>query len=64
VQKALKLANNKSKIVLVNIILKDLDKVEDKKIMMKWKYIVDSTIKECVMFNSFMNEVTYYSERY
>ncbi len=48
IQKALKIATNTEKFDLVNIILTNLDKLGDKKLMIKCKHIVDSTINESI----------------
>ncbi len=46
VQKALKLANDKNKYKLIDIIVRNLDKIGDKKLISKWKSIVQSRIEE------------------
>lgn len=46
VQKALKLANDKFKYKLIDIIMKNLDKIGDKKLISKWKLIVQSRLEE------------------
>jgi hypothetical protein len=51
IQKALKIANVNNKLTLINNILQNLEKLGDKKLMIKWKHIVDSTIEECMRAN-------------
>ena len=41
VQKALKLAKGENKLKLIQIILKNIEKIGDKKLIAKWKSIVD-----------------------
>ncbi len=50
-QKALKLANINTKLSLVNTVLQNLEKLGDKKLIIKWKHIVDSTLEECYKDN-------------
>jgi hypothetical protein len=50
-QKALKLANVNTKLSLVNNILQNLEKLVDKKLIIKWKHIVDASIEECYKGN-------------
>jgi hypothetical protein len=50
-QKALKLANVSSKLSLVNSILQNLEKLGDKKLIIKWKHIVDGSLEECYKNN-------------
>lgn len=51
VQKALKLAKGSLKSKLITTIVKNIDKIGDKKLMMKWKSIVNTHIN----FNNFSN---------
>ena len=44
VQKALKLSSSNNKYKLIDIILKNLEKIGDKKLILKWKFIVQSHI--------------------
>jgi hypothetical protein len=44
-------ANINNKFSLINNILQNLDKLGDKKLMIKWKHIVDSNIEECMKYN-------------
>jgi hypothetical protein len=60
IQKALKVANLNAKFSLINNILQNLDKLGDKKLMIKWKHIVDSTIEECMKHNMLCNMVNMY----
>jgi hypothetical protein len=53
IQKALKVAQVNSKFSLINNILQNLDKLGDKKLMIKWKHIVDSNIEDCMKQNMF-----------
>lgn len=46
VQKALKLANNAGKNKLVEVILRNLEKIGDKKLILKWKFIVQSHVND------------------
>ena len=46
VQKALKLANEKNMYKLIEVISKNLDKIGDKKLISKWKSIVQSRLEE------------------
>jgi hypothetical protein len=69
IQKALKVANINNKFTLINNILQNLDKLGDKKLMIKWKHIVDSSTEECMklnsMFFSFNNlEINDFSNNY
>lgn len=51
-QKALKLANINTKLSLVNTILLNLEKLCDKKLIIKWKHIVDENLEECYKDNT------------
>lgn len=55
VQKALKLATGKLKIELINLIMKNLDKIGDRKLLLKWRKIVESSVltnyNSNIMFN-------------
>jgi hypothetical protein len=50
-QKALKLSNMNTRISLVNNILHNLEKLGDKKLIIKWKHIVDSSLEQCYKDN-------------
>ncbi len=50
-QKALKLANINTRISLINTILQNLEKLGDKKLIIKWKHIVDENLEECYKGN-------------
>jgi hypothetical protein len=52
IQKALKVASVNHKFSLINNILQNLDKLGDKKLMIKWKHIVDGNLEECVKGNN------------
>lgn len=44
VQKALKLVNGKNKNLLINTLTKNLDKLSDKKLISKWKIIINNSL--------------------
>jgi hypothetical protein len=58
VQKALRLSKGMHKNKLISTILKNLEKIGDRKLIMKWKSIVDShvSVNENESFNYFMNQ--------
>jgi len=46
VQKALKLANEVNRKLIIDMVLKNLERVGDKKLIMKWRFIVQSYISQ------------------
>jgi hypothetical protein len=52
IQKALKISSVTNKLSLINAILQNLEKLGDKKLMVKWKHIVDTSVEECMRANS------------
>jgi hypothetical protein len=53
VQKVLKIANINNKCSLINHILQNLNNLGDRKLIIKWKHIVDSVVDDCLKQNSF-----------
>ena len=51
IQKALKLSQNLNRKRLVKLIQKNVDKIGDKKLVVKWKNIVNSFVNTNVVFN-------------
>ncbi len=45
VQKSLKLSSKEDKILLINNIYKNIDKIKDKKLNLKWKSIIESNLE-------------------
>jgi hypothetical protein len=54
VQKALKLSNDVNKRRIIEMVVKNLERIGEKKLMMKWKFIVQSCIAE--MGNCYNNQ--------
>lgn len=52
-QKVLKIANINNKMTLINNILQNLHLLGDKKLMIKWKHIVDAVVEKCLQKHSF-----------
>lgn len=55
IQKALKVAGVNTKLTLINNILQNLEKLGDRKLMVKWKHIVDGNVEECIRHNNMMS---------
>lgn len=51
IQKALKLSQNLNRKRLVKLIQKNVDKIGDKKLVVKWKNIVNSFVNSNIVFN-------------
>jgi hypothetical protein len=49
--------NNKR--IVINHILLNMNIIGDKKLMMKWKHIVDSSIEECLINSSKLSYVEF-----
>lgn len=45
VQKALKLSSKSDKITLINNIFKNIEKIKDRKLYLKWKLIIESNLE-------------------
>ncbi len=54
IQKALLIASAPSKILLINNILNILNKLEDNKLIIKWKHICDSNMQNLMFKNPFL----------
>jgi hypothetical protein len=59
IQKALKVCNINNKFILINNILQNLYKLGDKKLMIKWKHIIDESVEECMKFNQMVYNNNY-----
>lgn len=51
VQKALKVSSKNDKILLIQNIYKNIDKIRDRKLNQKWKSIIESNLEETFDFN-------------
>jgi len=57
VQKALKLSSKNDKIVLINNIYKNMQKIKDKKLIQKWKTIIESNLEGTLDDYDTMNSI-------